>query len=360
MILRWRLAPLVLLAAALAGCDRGADAPAPRSVAVRTAIVHAAPYAPTQSITGEIRARTQSDLSFKLGGRMIERLVNVGDHVAKDQLLARIDPTQQQADVASAEASLAAAQAQARQATSALQRQQALLERGFTTRSDYDRAVATARTNDNAIESARAALAIAKSALADTELRADAAGIVIARNADVGEVTQAARAIFTIARDGPRDVLLDVDETTILNELETDQIQLQLVGNPAVTALARVREISPSINTATGTIRVKAGIEAPPAAMTLGALVVASGRFKPQPAIAIPWTALTGDRGQPAVWVVDAATRAVALKRVDILAYETGAVQIGGGLAEGERVVVEGGKFLVPGQTITELDGARS
>jgi len=297
----------------------------------------------------------QSDLGFRVGGRVVERLVNVGDHVAKGQLLARLDPAQQQADLQAAQANLSAAEAQARQAASTLQRQKSLLDQGFTTRSGFDQAQSQAKTADNSVASAQAALAIAKTALADTELHADADGIITARKADVGEVVQAASAIFTVAQDGARDAAFDIDEASALNALETPDISLVMVGNPSVTATGKVREMAPTLNTATGTIRVKVGIDAAPAGMTLGALVIGRATVTPQPAFKVPWTALASLGGAPAVWIEDPASHQVSMRAVTLLAYESGVIYISGGLKDGDRVVTEGGKFLTPGQSVSDL-----
>jgi RND family efflux transporter MFP subunit len=360
---RVAIAGLALLAATfLAGCKAEQPKAARQDTAVRLVTAHYAPYAPMISLTGEVRARTSSDLSFKVGGRIIERTVNVGDHVAKGQVLARLDPTQQQADAAAAEATLAAAEAQARQSAATFQRQKALLDKGFTTRSDFDRAQQQSQTADNAVESARAALEIARNALGDTDLKADEAGTITARNADIGEVVPAARTIFTLAVEGPRDAIFNVDEALLLGKFESPVVDLQMVGNPAIRAKGRFREAAPSINPQTGTIRVKFGIEFPSkeieAAMTLGALVIGSNRFEPQIAVSLPATAIAGIDGKPAVWVVDPTANTVMLKPVEILAYETSAIKVRSGLSEGDRVVVEGGKFLVSGQKVSELKGA--
>lgn len=121
---------------------------------------------------------------------MTERLVDVGDHVAAGDVLARIDPAQQQADVAASDAAVRSAEAQLRQTTSAFDRQKALLAQGFTTRSAYDSAEEAQRTAQGSLDAARAQLQTSRETLSYTELKADAPGVVTARNIEVGQVTQ--------------------------------------------------------------------------------------------------------------------------------------------------------------------------
>jgi len=293
-----------------------------------------------------------------VGGRIVERLVNIGDHVDSGTLLARLDPTQEQADVSAAEANLSAAKAQARQAASTLERQQTLLDKGFTTRSSYDRAREQDETSKEAVAAAEAALEIARSNLTYTELHAESAGIITARNADVGEIIQPAYPMFTLARDGPRDALFEVDESMVLVPLANYDVRLSLVGNRDVTTTGEIREVAPSINTATGTINVKIGIDSPPSEMTLGSLVVGEADLTPEPAIRLPWTALGSIDGKASVWVVDPEALTVSQKQVDILSYESDFFYVRDGLNEGELVVTEGVKLITPGEKVSlENDG---
>ncbi len=130
-------AALLLL---LCGCQKQEAAAGKLPVMVRAAKVEIADYAPKTSLTGVIAARTLNNLAFRVGGRVAERLVEVGQHVEKGQVLARIDPQEQESDQRSAQADLDAAEAQLTQASAAFDRQKTLLAQGFTTRRDYDQA----------------------------------------------------------------------------------------------------------------------------------------------------------------------------------------------------------------------------
>ncbi len=144
------------------------------------------------AVTGEIRARIETDLSFRVGGKIIDRQVDVGDHVRAGQVLARIDAEEQQADLAVAEANLEAAVAQRIQAELAFARQQKLFETQVTPRSALDQAQEALSTAQGSERSAQAQLGSAKEALSYTELKADQDGLITARNAEVGQVAQAA------------------------------------------------------------------------------------------------------------------------------------------------------------------------
>jgi RND family efflux transporter MFP subunit len=345
-------------AAVLCACsDREPTASKP-AVFVNTTIVQPRDRQASITLTGEVRARFRADLSFRVSGRVIARFVDVGTQVEADQVLARLDPAEQQADVTAAIASVEAAEAQLRVAKVTFERQKSLIATGFTTRVEYDRTEEGFRTADGVLEGAKAQLGTAKDALGYTELRAGAAGVITARNLEVGQVVQLAQPVFSLAQDGEREAVFDVDEF-FLGALDEGPLVLKLVSNPLVTALGFVREISPAVDPKTSTARVKVTIQNPPAAMTLGSAVAGTRMLKSTDQIAVPWTALMASGEKPAVWTVDPTTKTVQLKTVTIVRYEADTVVIKGGLEPGERVVVDGGKLLSAGQPVIS-DGERS
>jgi RND family efflux transporter MFP subunit len=343
----------VLLALTLlGGCnDRVANSLKPPTL-VRTETVRLQDRGSSVTLTGDVEARIQTDLSFRVRGRVIARLVDVGAHVNTGDVLARIDPTQQQADLDAATANLAAAESQLRVSASTFQRQKTLIADGFTTRVAFDTAEEGLRTAEGQLESARAQLGRSREALGDTELRASAAGVITARNLEVGQVMQAAQSAFTLAQDGDRDAVFDVYETIFFRQPE-DKVALTLLSDRNVTAVGRVREVSPIIDSKSSTVRVKVAIENPRAAMTLGSAVAGTVRWRPVNQIVLPWSALMEIGSAPAVWVVDPRTRTVSLKPVTVDSYQTGTVVIKAGLEPGERVVVVGGKLLSLGQPVS-------
>lgn len=348
------------LATAAAGCGDTDGGSAKSPPFVRTQVVSKVGYTPSTCLTGEVKARVQTNLSFRVSGLVTERSVEVGDHVTPDKILARIDPTEQRADVVSAEAAVRSSEARVRQTEAAFERQKALIKDGFTTKRDYDQAEEALRTAQGSLEASRAQLASTKDALSFTELRAAAPGIITARNAEVGQVAQAAQTMFSLAEDGARDAVFHVYEAAFLNKTESNVVSLSLVSDPKITAKGVVREVSPSTDTASGTVRVKVSITDPPPAFTLGSVTFGCVRLAPRQVVLLSASALDSSTDSPAVWIVDPATLAVTLKPVSIASYETEKVVIDGGLEPGERVVTEGAKMLRPGQIVSINDGAQS
>ncbi len=348
-------AALLLL---LCGCQKQEAAAGKLPVMVRAAKVEIADYAPKTSLTGVIAARTLNNLAFRVGGRVAERLVEVGQHVEKGQVLARIDPQEQESDQRSAQADLDAAEAQLTQASAAFDRQKTLLAQGFTTRRDYDQADQALKVAQGNVQAAQSALDNAKENLAFTELRATAPGIVTARSVEAGQVVQAAQTVFTIAEDGDRDAVFNVNETLIVEAPPDPQVTIVLVSDPQVKATGKVREVSPAVDPASGSVRVKVAIPGTPAAMPLGAAVIGTIGAKPEKAVVLPWQALTSSEGSPAVWLVDPASKAVSIQAVRVLAYESGAVVIDGGLEPGQDVVTAGAQLLSPGETVEIAEAA--
>ena len=340
-----------MLCLATVGCNEPSPPPRP-TLAVRAVKVSLSPVAESVVLTGEVRARYQSDLAFRVAGRIDRRLVDVGEHVKRDQLLAALDTREQKADVTSATAGVQAAEASLRQANAAFDRQKTLIASGFTTQTLYDNADQALKAARATLESARANLATAKEQLSFTDLRANADGIVTARNAEAGQVVDAAQLVFTLARDGDRDAVFDVYEALVAGPPENPDVALTLVADPAVTAKGRVREIAPVVDLATGTVRVKIAIQDAPARMYLGSAVSGRGRFRARMLVALPQGAFFTQGGQPAVWIVDPQTRTVSLRSVVVDAYRTREIFIREGLAPGEIVVTAGVQLLQVGQQV--------
>lgn len=343
------LFPLFLLAACE---DRNAVAAKP-PVLVRTEVVRLQPRLTVVSLIGDIQARVSTELSFRVSGRVTERLVDVGAHVRAGEVLAKIDPTEQQADLAGAMASVSSAESQLRVATATFERQKTLLASGFTTRVAFEQAQEGLRTAEGSLEAAKAQLGTAQDALTYTVLRAGADGVITARNIEVGQVAQAAQSAFTLARDGPRDAVFDVYESVFLHRPESNAVTLTLVSDSSVSVVGQVREVSPTIDPATATVRVKVAIENTPPAMTLGSSVIGAARISSAQRIILPSSVLTTSGGLPAVWVVDPETKEVSLKPVAIDSYEVVSVVLKTGVQVGDRVVVDGSKMLRPGQAVT-------
>ncbi len=346
-----RLFGICLTGMLLVACDDGARTaePSPQSIRVIKAAVREQQRG--ADVTGEVRARIQTDLAFRAAGKVVDRRADVGSRVSAGDVLARIDDTEQRADVLSAQAGLVAAQATLNQKTLAYQRYAALVESRAIAQATYDQAKEELATAQGTLESAQASLAIVQDALSHTELKADADGIIIARNIEVGQVVSAAQPAFTLAHDGPREAWFDVFEAFFLSGQPADKATIAPVSDPDGGVTAALREIAPVIDTTTGTIRVKMAL-APDVAWSLGTPVVGRFRTPSVAAITLPWSAMTSTDGKPAVWIVNAQTRAVELRPVTVADYRTGEFSIAEGVSASELVVAEGGKFLRPGQTV--------
>lgn len=333
------------------GRSRAEPQPPAPPIIVRAITVHSASTAEATYLTGEVRARVQSDLSFRVNGRIVERLVDVGDRVTAGDLLARLDAEEQKADVNVARANLDSAQAQLKLAELAFDRQQNLLRTRVTTKAAIDQAQEDLATSRENAVSATAQLDNARQELGYTELRADADGIITARNAEVGQVAKAAQPIFTLARNGQRDGVFDVQEALYLRYPPEQTLALSLINDPEREIIGTVREISPTIDNLTGTIRVKVDIGNEPD-WPLGAPIVGAFKSPQRSTIEVPWSALTVVGDAPAVWIVDRASQTVSLREITIAKHATTSVEISSGITAGDTVIVEGGKFLSPDRAV--------
>ncbi len=341
----------------ITGCGPDSKTPPAPLTRVRAMPVAFSDFAPSVRLTGEIQPRDQSDISFRVGGRLTERAVDVGDHVVKGQLLAKLDPAEQQASISSAQASVDAAEARVRQTKSTFDRQSSLLERGFTTRKDFDLADEDYRTAQSSLEAARADLESAQENLSDTVLTAKFDGLVTARDAEVGQVVQAAEPVFSIARDGPRDAVFDVQEVILSDSGKPPSVNISLVSDPNVKAVGQVHEVAPIVDPNTGTVRVKVELMTEAPLMTLGSAVVGQVTLPPQKRVLVPWSALAAQGGKPAVWLVDPTSKTVNMRSIDVERYDVGTIVVRGGLEPGQVVVTAGSQFMRPGQQVELAEG---
>ena len=351
-----RIAIAALIAATVAGCDK----PAPPSEAarpVRSMIVEHSAQGEIISLTGQVRAKDQASLAFRLDGRMIERPVNVGDVVVAGQLVGRLDPQIQQSALRSAQANLASVEAQLAQAKITFWRQQELLKDGWTSRANFDKAQHNLETLQAQVDAARAQVRIAQEQLSYTVLSADAAGAVTAVGAESGEVLHAGQMVAQVARQGGRDAVFDVPEQLMRTGPRDPVVDIALTNDPQVKATGRVREISPQADPATRTFQVKVGITDPPEAMRLGATVTGRITLSAPPGVEIPASALTKTDGGPAVWIVDPHSRTVTLRSVGVLRYDPATVVISQGLEPGDVVVTAGAQTLRPAQKVQLAGG---
>lgn len=351
----WRLGLAAAVLAALAGCD-DEDAPAPAEIRpVRAIVVEESVGGRELAFAGVVESRTTVNLAFRIGGRMVERLVDVGDTVTAGQVVARLDPTDEENGLRAAEASLAAAEGQLSEARINYDRQRHLYQRQIAARAAFERAEQVFTTAQAGVDAAAAQAGIARRRLADTELVADAPGVVTEIGAEPGEVVPAGRMIVQKSQDGGLDGVFDVAAAAMEASPPDPEVLVLMTLRPDVTARGRVREIAPRADPVTGTFRVRVGLIDPPAEMRLGTPVTARVHFGGDAGIVLPASALTSAEGGPAVWVVDPATNTVALRPIGVARFDPASVAVSDGLAVGEIVVTAGVQALRPGQEVRLL-----
>jgi membrane fusion protein, multidrug efflux system len=351
--------PFLGIAVLLAACQPETKVQAPEVRPVRTVTVVKRDIGETVTYTGRIEAENETRLSFRIGGRMVERRANVGEQVEPGQLVARLEPQNELNALRSAQAAVSAAQAQFNEAQANYERQKFLLARDVASRVQYERAEQTRETARAQLDSAEAQLKIAQDQVSDTELKADAGGIVIGTAAEPGEVVQAGQLIIRVAPKGGRDAVFDVPGQVLRSAPHDPLVTVSLTEDPAVTTVGRVREVSPQADPITRTFEVKVGLTDPPAAMRLGATVIGHVQLDSAPTIEIPATALTESDRRPAVWVIDPSSLTVSLRNVDVLRHNPATVAISSGLDTGEIVVTAGTQALHPGQKTRLLGSGR-
>jgi RND family efflux transporter MFP subunit len=342
-------------ALAVGACRREQEAQAPEPRPVRTVTVERQASGETVTLTGHIAAEDEAALAFRIGGRMVQRFVNVGDTVKGGQELARLDPQDELNGLRSAQTRKVAAEAQLTQARLAFDRQRTLLAQGHTPRAQFDLAEKALRTAQAQVDDAEVQVRIAADRVSYTVLMADAGGAVTARGAEPGEVVQAGQMIVTLARQNGRDAVFDVPAQVLRSAPSGPEVTIRLADDPSVTAQGRVREIAPQADPVTRTFEVKVGLTDPPAAMLLGATVIGQVQLASDKVISIPASALTRYNEAPAVWIVDPQKHTVSLRNIETLRFDPGTVVVAHGLEDGDIVVTAGVQVLHPGQMVRLL-----
>jgi RND family efflux transporter MFP subunit len=343
-----------VILATVAGCENPPPPLAPARP-VRTVTIERHTEGELVSLTGQVRPRDQASLAFRIDGRMIERLVRVGDTVAEGQVVGRIEPSDQENAMKSAKARLSAAGAGLTQARLTYGRQQELLKNGWTPRARYDDAEQAFLSAKAQVDSARADLRLAEDRLSYTVLLADGPGVVTSVGAEPGEVVRAGQMVAQVARDSGLDAVFDAPEQLVRTGPRDPAVEIGLSDDPRIKAAGRIREVAPQADSATRTFQVKVGIIEPPEAMRLGSTVTGRIRLAAPDGVEVPATALSQSNGRPAVWVVDRRTQTVSLRSVNIERYEAASALIAQGLDTGDVVVTAGVQTLRPNQKVRLL-----
>jgi len=351
------VAVLALAAVALlSSCQRAEEPVAPEVRPVRTLTVAKGAGGGTYLLTGTVQAQSEINQSFRIDGRLLERSLNVGDAVRPGQLIARLDPQNEESSLLSARAQLTGARARLAEAENNFTRMRDLVAENAVSRASFDQAEAGLKTAQAQVESAQSQVTLAENRLGYTRLASTVAGVVTAQGAEPGEVVGAGRMIVQIAREGARDAVLDVPARIKDVATANPEIVVALTADPKITAKGVVREVSPRADPVTGTFRFRIRLIDPPAAMRLGTTVTARLNLVSAAAIEIPPSAVTRSDRQASVWVVDPKTGTVAARAIEIRSSDPTRVEVASGLAPGDVVVTAGVHALRAGQKVRQLE----
>ncbi len=304
------------------------------------------------ALTGTIAARDSIALSFPQGGKIIQVLVDAGDRVREGQVLARLDPVQQQQALAAAQASLGAALASLEQAQQAATRSDEMLRRGVGTAAARDNARRALSAAEGEAERARIAVDQASRAREDTELTAPQAAVVTVRSGEPGQIVGPAQDVLQVAALTGLEAVFQAPDGPDLDAAMGAAVMLHPLDRPGTTLTATVSEIAPLVDPATGAVTVRATIPGPTDTSLLGAAVRGSVRLPVGTGIVVPWTALTVTGDQPAVWRVGPDGRAT-LTPVTVERFQTEVVILQSGVEPGDTVVGEGSQMMFPGRRVT-------
>lgn len=344
------LATVVLLAGA-------GDAPRP----VRVQAVALVPSRPVLTASGTVQARTQADLAFRVGGKVVRRPVEVGDAVRAGQILAQLDPADLQNQQEAAEAALLGAQADQANALAELRRYASLgTSSPAYVPSEQDKRVAAFRMANARMAQAQSQATLARDQRGYGTLRADADGVVTALPVQVGQVVTTGQTVATVAHTSEIEVLADVPENRLPAVRGAEAVEVRLWAAPGQVLRGRLREVGALADPASRTFAVRiALLELPPGVAALGMTANVSFGLAGAPVAPLPPGALADLQGKPAVWVLDARAGRAALRVVELAGYgPDGSVLVRAGLQAGEQVVTAGVQTLTPDMALAPWAGA--
>jgi RND family efflux transporter MFP subunit len=361
-----RLFPVLasgLIALTLAACTDGnarTDAkpadPAPRAVRAETVVFK--PRVRERSFVGTVRPRVESDLSFRVAGKVSERLVQQGQRVVQGQPLARLDATdlnlqmqQSVAELQAAEVNLAASVAQDK-------RTQDLRAAGWATQATLDTQLARTADARGRVDRAKRAVDLAANQLAYATLVADSDGIVTATLVEPGQVVLSGTAIVRLARSGEREAVVAIPEALMDDVRRSTAARVSLWSNAEKTYSASLRELAASADVATRTFQARYTIQDADDGVVIGmTATVTAGEPASARVARLPISALYSEGRGPSVFVVEEASGRLTLKPVTVAGYDGRDVLISEGIAEGDKVVTLGVHKLDPSQRVRIVDG---
>ncbi|AWI60276.1 efflux RND transporter periplasmic adaptor subunit [Sinorhizobium fredii] len=295
---------------------------------------------------GSVRARTEMNLGFRVAGKITERLVNVGDRVKPGDRLARIDPTDYQLAVESAEATLFAAEKQVQTTSLTKERAAQLFTKSFFSKAELDQATLLYDQAISTRDAAASSLSQAKNQVAYADLKSDQSGIVTAINADVGQVVGTGTPVVTVAVDGEKEIEVAVPELDIAEFKPGKAVSARFWSNDMLTLDGQVREVSGSAERQSRTFAVRISLPNDPRVLLGMTATVEAAATSSESLVSVPLSALAQKDGKEIVWVVDRSASTVHARPVRLADYAGDQVRIAEGLRSGDLVVAAGTQFM--------------
>lgn len=348
--MRTTVATLLAMGLLMGACSK--EAPPPEPVRPVLSIrVEAQQIEQLGRFAGTIQARYESTLGFRVPGRIARRLLDVGDEVQANQLLATLDPTDQQNQVRSNQGDLARIDAQWINAQANARRQQQLFDRGVGAQAQLDIALTDLKTAGASRDQAKAALGQSRDRLNYSELRADHAAVITQWQVEAGQVVTAGQQVVTLARPDVKEAVIDLP-AAVAEQLQGVQLQVRSQLDPSVGTLATVRELAPQADSATRTRRARLTLAQSPSGLRLGTAISVTLTSSIEPRITLPATVLQEVEGHTRIWIVDSASQTVSPRDVRVLERSSDGIVLASGVSVGERVVTAGVNSLKPGQKV--------
>jgi RND family efflux transporter MFP subunit len=335
----------------LTGC-KPEDAPV-ESRLVRTLVVDPIPIGEDRQAIGEVKPRYESDLSFRVAGKVLSRLVDVGAWVRQGDTLATLDTLDYQNRLRSAEAEVSSAEAALINAQGTEARQAKLLKDGWTPKATYDNALQNLQVAEARLKVAKANLDLTRDQLDYTTLKAEFDGVITTVGAEAGQNVNAGQMVVKLARPDDKDGAFNIAETAFTDIRKTPlEVIVWPLSNPDLAVDGVVRETSPVADPVTRTYTIKVTLKNPPAQLRFGMSI--GGRLKGDAALAValPFSALFEKNGSPAVWVLDQQSSSLTLRPITVARYDANTVIVAGGLSRGDIVVTAGANTLTVGQKV--------
>jgi len=351
-LLSYRLLSVVLLGLVLTSCGKG-PAPLEPVRAVKVMTVGESSATTDLEFSGEVRARIESNLGFRVAGKLLSRPAEVGQRVKAGQLLAHIDPQDFRATADAAEAQLVAAQTNRDVAGADFKRYQDLHAQGFISLAELQRRESAHISAQAQWKQAQAQSSVLVNQSGYTRLLADGAGIVTSVDVSAGQVVAAGQPVVRLALDGPRDVVFSVPEDK-LGLLKTgDKVKVRQWVDGKVRE-AVVRDVSASADAVTRTFVAKAALPKDAAPVLGSTVTVSLGQAKEAAkTIQLPTSALRLEAGATSVWVLDPATMTVKAQAIQVNTAEGNEAVVASGLQNGDQVVLSGVHVLTAGQKVS-------